>query len=99
MAGDNYEPNRVLGFPRTRDAHARQARQAGQAGQAGQARQNREPQRVMGLPVDSFADWFGSVDGEWVQSLAHPVRTYRRWLRRRRLGPYATDEDKPSPRR
>jgi hypothetical protein len=90
MAGDNYEPNRVLGFPRTRDAHARQA---------GQARQTREPQRVMGFPVDSFADWFGSVDGEWVQSLAHPVRTYRRWLRRRRLGPYETDEDEPSPGR
>jgi hypothetical protein len=89
MPGDNYEPNRVLGFPRTRDPHT------GQAGQAGQARQNREPQRVMGFAVDSFSDWFGSADGERVDSLAHPVRTYRRWLRRRRLGPHAIDEDEP----
>jgi hypothetical protein len=89
MPGNNYEPNRVLGFPRTRDPHTRQA------GQDGQAKQNREPQRVMGFPVDSLSDWFGSVDGQWVDSLAHPVRTYRRWLRRRRLGPYAIDEDEP----
>jgi hypothetical protein len=89
MSGDNYEPNRVLGFPQRRKPHAGQDREP-------DARQDREPQRVMGFPVD----WFGPVlDGEWAESLAHPVRTYRRWLRRRRLGPYAMDEDEPSPRR
>jgi hypothetical protein len=87
MSGDNYEPNRVLGFPQRRKPHA---------GQDHDPTPYREPQRVMGFPVD----WFGPVlDGEWVESLAHPVRTYRRWLRRRRLGPYAVDEDEPSPRR
>jgi hypothetical protein len=55
------------------------------------ARQGEESQRVMGMP----ADWFGPVDRDWFLSLAHPVRGYRRWLRRRRLGPYATDEDEP----
>jgi hypothetical protein len=53
------------------------------------ARQGQESQRVMGFPVD----WFGQVDVEWFRSMAHPVRTYRRWVRRRRLGPYAVDED------
>ncbi len=91
MAGDEYEPNRVLGFPVTRDPRAKQAAQD----RGPKPRQDREPQRMMGFPVD----WFGPVDGEWVESLAHPVRTYRRWLRRRRLGPYAIDEDEPSPRR
>jgi hypothetical protein len=56
-----------------------------------QARQGEEQQHVMGLP----ADWFGSVDLDWVGSLAHPIRGYKRWARRRRLGPYLTDEDEP----
>jgi hypothetical protein len=59
------------------------------------ARQGEEPQRVMGFPVD----WFGRVDTDWLAPLAHPVRGYRRWLRRRRLGPYAVDEDEPGSRR
>jgi hypothetical protein len=59
------------------------------------ARQGEEPQRVMGFPVD----WFGSIDRDWLRSLAHPIRGYRRWLRRRRLGPYAVDEDEPRRRR
>ena len=50
MAGDKYEPNRFLGFPVSRDPHARQ---------------DREPQRVMGFPVDWFdgidLDWMGSL--------------------------------------
>ena len=54
-----------------------------------QARQGEESQRVMGFPVDGFS----GVDLDWVRSLAHPIREYRRWLRRRRLGPYAPDED------
>jgi hypothetical protein len=80
MAGDHYEPNRFLGIPRRPDGHA---------AQGGQARQGEEPQRVMGFPVD----WFGHADLDWFRSMAHPVRTYRRWVRRRRLGPYAVDED------
>ena len=74
MPGDDYEPNRVLGIPLSRDR---------------QARQDEEPQRVMGFPVDGSS----GVDLDWVRSLAHPIRGYRRWLRRRRLGPYALDED------
>jgi hypothetical protein len=53
------------------------------------ARHGEEEQRVLGVP----ADWFGPVDHDWLRSLAHPVRSYKRWLRRRRLGPYALDED------
>ena len=52
-------------------------------------RPGEEQQRVLGFPVDSF----GAVDREWFLSMAHPVRTYKQWARRRRLGPYVTDED------
>ena len=55
------------------------------------ARQGEEPQRVMGFPVD----WFAAADRDWFRSLAHPVRGYQRWVRRRRLDPYVTDEDEP----
>jgi len=48
-----------------------------------------ESQRVMGFPVDRF----GGGDRVQVWPLAHPIRGYKRWLRRRRLGPYAVDED------
>jgi hypothetical protein len=48
-----------------------------------------EPQRVMGFPVD----WFSGVDLSELDWMAHPVREYRRWLRRRRLGPYAVDDE------
>lgn len=80
MAGEQPEPNRVLGIPLRSDTHARQ---------------DEEPQRVMGFS----ADWPAAIDLDWVRSLAHPVRGYRRWLRRRRLSPYAMDEDEPGPRR
>jgi hypothetical protein len=47
---------------------------------------------MMGFPVDSIGP--RPEDLERLRaSLAHPVRSYQRWLRRRRLGPYATDED------
>ena len=59
------------------------------------ARQGEESQRVMGFPVDGL----GSIDRDWVWSLAHPIRGYRRWLHRRCLGPYAVDEDGPGRRR
>lgn len=76
MAGDQYEPNRVLGIPVGAPSHARQGE---------------EPQRVMGIPVSSI----GSADLGWLRAVAHPARAYRRWLRRRRLGPYAADESEP----
>ena len=55
------------------------------------ARQGDEPQRVMGIP----ADWFAPVDHDLFRSLAHPIRGYQRWRLRRRLGPYAPDDDRP----
>ena len=55
------------------------------------ARRTEEPQRVLGFPVDSL----GPAERGRLRSLAHPIRTYKRWVRRRRLGPYATDEDEP----
>jgi hypothetical protein len=84
MANDGYEPKRVLGFPvRT----------------GPQVKRDEESQRVMGIPVDWFS---GSGSGsdhhrdrDQVRSLSHPIRGYKRWLRRRRLGPYAVDEDQP----
>jgi hypothetical protein len=53
------------------------------------ARQGEEPQRVLGVPVD----WYGPVDWDWLRSLRHPVKSYKRWTLRRRLGPYAPDDE------
>jgi hypothetical protein len=82
MANDRQagqgEPQRVLGQP------------IGDLGP--HARQGEEPQRVMGFPIDSVGP--SPADREWLLSLAHPIRKYKQWVRRRRLGPYATDEDK-----
>lgn len=89
MAGDRYEPNRFLGFPVRAKPHAGQSDEP-----QPYAGRSEEPQRVMGFPVDSF----GSVDLDWLRSLAHPVWGYKRWVRRRRLGPYAADEDEPGRR-
>jgi hypothetical protein len=77
---DEYEPKRVLGFPVTRDPHARQ---------------DIEPRRVLGFSGDSS----GGIDMDWIRSLAHPIRGYRRWQQRRRFGPYAIDESEPGPKR
>jgi hypothetical protein len=52
-------------------------------------RQGEEQQRVMGFP----ADVFDGVNLDELRSLAHPIQRYKRWARRRRLGPYVTDED------
>jgi hypothetical protein len=86
MADDRYEPNRFLGFPvRT----------------GPRVKRDEESQRVMGFPVDWFSG-SGSGSGsdhhrdrDQVRPLPHPIRGYKRWLRRRRLGPYAVDEDQP----
>jgi hypothetical protein len=93
MADDRYEPNRVLGFPIRADRPGQQRPEG--KGQRRPDGQRGEPQRVMGFPVDSF----GPVDLDWLVPLVHPIREYRRWVRRRRLGPYATDEDEPGPTR
>jgi len=53
------------------------------------ARQGEEPQRVLGMPMT----WFRYVGRDRTRSLTHPVRAYRRWRLRRRLGPYAPDDD------
>jgi hypothetical protein len=78
-ARQDEEPQRVLGMP-VRDLGPH-------------ARRDREPQRVMGFPIDSFGP--GPAWRERPLSLAHPIRKYKRWVRRRRLGPYATDQDEP----
>lgn len=53
------------------------------------ARQGEEPQRAMGMP----ADWIGPVDPRLTKALTHPVKAYRQWRLRRRLGIYAPDDD------
>jgi hypothetical protein len=53
------------------------------------ARQGEEPPLVLGVPLD----WYGPVDGIRLRSLRHPVKAYKRWTLRRRLGPYAPDDD------
>jgi hypothetical protein len=52
-------------------------------------RQGEERQRVMGFPADAL----DGLDLHWLSPLVHPIREYKRWARRRRLGPYVTDED------
>jgi hypothetical protein len=58
------------------------------------ARRDQEPQRVMGIPLD----WFGDIGPDNFRALVHPIREYRRWLRRRRLGLYAIDDDERGPK-
>jgi hypothetical protein len=53
------------------------------------ARQGEEPPLVLGVPLD----WYGPVDGIRLRSLRHPIKAYKRWTLRRRLGPYAPDDD------
>ena len=58
------------------------------------ARQDEEPQHLLGYQIDSLAA--SAVDRALFHALVHhPVRTYKQWLSRRRLGPYAPDEDEP----
>ena len=53
------------------------------------ARHDEETQQAFGVPVD----WYGQLDWDWLHSLRHPLKAYRRWILIRRLGPYAPDED------
>lgn len=52
-----------------------------------------EPQRVMGYPVDSVGP--SAADRARLlalaRELAHPIRAFQQWVRRRRLGPYTDD--------
>ncbi len=48
-----------------------------------------EEQHVMGFP----ASWFDDVNVDALRWLVHPIREYRRWARRRRLGSRITGED------
>ena len=57
------------------------------------ARQGEEPQRVLGLPVD----WFGPVDPDLLRSVRHPIKAYKHWALRRRLGYLAPEEGDPEP--
>ena len=55
-------------------------------------RQGRAPNRVLGFPTDMFVN----VDVDFFRGLVHPVKSVKRWNRRRRLGAYAVDDDTPS---
>jgi hypothetical protein len=48
-----------------------------------------EEQHVMGFP----ASWFDSVNVDVLVWLVHPVREYRRWVRRRHGGSDGPGED------
>lgn len=53
------------------------------------ARHDEESRRVLGVPVD----WYGQVEWDELRALRHPIKAYKRWALRRRLGPYAPDDD------
>jgi hypothetical protein len=53
------------------------------------ARRDEEPQHALGVPVD----WIGPVDWGWLRSVRHPIKAYKRRMLRRRLGPYAPDDE------
>jgi hypothetical protein len=54
------------------------------------ARQDEEAQHVLGVPVD----WYGPIDWDWLRSARHPIKACRRGKLRRRLGPYAPDDER-----
>ena len=57
------------------------------------AREDEEPRHVLGVP----ADWYEPVNWDWLRSLRHPIKACKRSALRRRLGPYAPDdEDDPA---
>jgi hypothetical protein len=102
---EEYEPNRFLGFPvRTGPRTGPQAKRHEESQRvkgipvdwfakvAKVANGGSGANVGSGAKVGSVADG-GSVDRDQVWPLAHPIRGYKRWLRRRRLGPYAVDED------
>jgi hypothetical protein len=90
MPDDGYKPDRFLGIPQRRNPHSGQGE---------------EPRRMMGLPLELFDETgpakfrglFGDIRPAKFRALVHPIREYQRWLRRRRLGPYAIDDDERRP--
>lgn len=77
MSRNEEEPNRVLGIPLNRIGPASQ-----------RAQQGSEPQRALGIPISQLGAGL-----DFFRSLRHPIKGYRRWSRRRRLGAYAPDDD------
>ncbi len=73
MTNNREERNRFLGFPVRPDPYRGPSEHRGPS---------EEQQHVMGFP----ADWLQDVNLDGLRSLAHPVREYRRWAQRRRLG-------------
>jgi len=57
------------------------------------ARQGEEPQRVLGV----FVDWYGPVNPDLLRFIKHPIKAYRQWALRRRLGYCAPKEGDPAP--
>ena len=58
-------------------------------GRSPHGKQEEEHQHVMGFP----ADWIDDVNLDGLTFLVHPIQAYKRWARRRRLDPYASDEN------
>jgi hypothetical protein len=54
-------------------------------------RRDEEPQRYAGFRIGS--DGPSQADLDKLRSLAHPIRAYKQWVRRRRLGIYAGDDE------
>jgi hypothetical protein len=58
------------------------------------ARQGEEPRRVLGVS----ADWYDPVDWDRLRSFRHPIKAYKQWSLRHRLGPFAPEEGDPEPK-
>ena len=48
-------------------------------------KQGNEEQHFLGIPVSSL----GPRNPLWLDYLKHPIARFKRWLARRKLGPYA----------
>jgi hypothetical protein len=101
MPDDGYEPNRFLGFPVRSGPRAKRQGESQRVmgfpvdwfGSVAPAGRDGSVDRDGSVGRDGSVDRDGSVGRDQVWPLAHPIRGYKRWLRRRRLGPYAVDED------
>ena len=64
-------------------------------------RTRQEERRILGFPATMFSGIAGGADTAWLHAVSHPFSSLRRWRRRRRDGPYVTDDVSPAmpPRR